>query len=244
MLEGGAAMRRTVSRVMLTVLLPAIITILLSTPSPAQPAIEGRSHWGILRVQGVMTLPVGNDHAEVYNDCGSGLFDFLNFNASINVNTSGGVLGSFEYVLKRRYGIELAFNWWKQFVDIRFETDDMTIEGAPNFILPTLGFNYHFLTDSKADLYLGAMATLGIVATGMGTDIEVSKDFALGLNFGIDYYVSGPWSIGGTVKYIDFGQMEFSLLPAGIEGIICDNGLFGIGDMSTVSVTCGAAYRF
>lgn len=218
--------------------------ILLPAPSPAQPLIEGRTHWGILRVQGVMTLPAGNDHAEIWNDCGGGLFDFLNFSASINVNTSGGVLGSFEYVLKRRYGIELAFNWWRQIIDIKFGTDDITIEGAPNFILPTLGFNYHFLTDSKADLYLGAFATLGVLATGMGTEIDVSKDFALGLNFGIDYYVSGSWSIGGTVKYLDFGQMEFSLLPPGIKGIICDNGLFGIGDMNTISLTCGAGYRF
>ncbi len=147
-------------------------------------------------------------------------------------------------MLKRRYGIELAFNWWKQFVDISFETDGLTVEGAPNFILPTLGFNYHFLTDSRADLYLGAMATLGIVATGTGTDIDVSKDFALGLNLGFDYYLSEKWFIGGCAKYIDFGELEFSLLPPGVDGIICDNGLFGIGDLNTLSLTCGAGYRF
>ena len=218
--------------------------MLLSFPSLALAGTEGRTRWGIARVQGVMTLPVGNDHTEIWNDCGGGLFDFLNFAASININTSGGVLGSFEYVLARRYGIELGLNWWRQIVDIRFETEDITIQGAPNFIMPTLGFNFHFLTDSRTDIYLGAMATLGIMASGMGTDIEVGKDFALGLNFGIDYYVSGAWFIGGTAKYLDFGQMEFSLLPPGIDGIICDNGLFGIGDMNTLSLTCGAGYRF
>ncbi len=237
-------MRRAISSVVLPVIFPVICAVLLSVPSPARAETVGRTHWGIARVQGVMTLPVGNDHAEVWNDCGIGWFDFLNFYASINVNTSGGVLGSFEYVLARRYGIELGLNWWRQIVDIRFETEDITIQGAPNFIMPILGFNYHFLTDSRADIYLGAMATLGIIASGMGTDIDVGKDFALGLNFGIDYYVSGSWSIGGTAKYLDFGQMEFSLLPHGIDGIICDNGLFGIGDMNTISLTCGAGYRF
>jgi outer membrane protein W len=219
----------------------AIILILtaLSTSAAAE-----RTHWGILRVQGLMTLPVGNDHAEIYNDCGSGLFDFLNFSASINVNTSGGILGSFEYVLNRRYGIELAFNWWRQLIDISFEAGDLKIEGAPNFILPTLGFNYHFLQDSNADLYLGAMATLGIIASGMGTNIDVSKRFALGLNLGFDYYLSEKWFIGGTAKVINFGEMEFSLLPPGIDGIICDNGLFGIGNLSTLSLTCGAGFRF
>ena len=215
------------------------IATALSTSAGAE-----RTHWGIARLQGVMTLPVGNDHAEIYNNCGGGLFNFIDFSASINVNTSGGVLGSFEYVLARRYGIELGFNWWRQLVDIKFEAAKITIEGAPNFILPTLGFNYHFLTDSNADLYFGAMATLGIVATGTGTDIEVSKSFTLGLNLGIDYYVSGSWFIGGNIKYFDFGELDFSLLPPGINGIICDNGLFGIGNLNTLSLTCGGGYRF
>jgi len=228
-------MKRIASRTAAIIL----VVTALSTSAGAE-----RTHWGIARLQGVMTLPVGNDHAEIYNDCGGGLFNFLNFYASVNVNTSGGVLGSFEYVLARRFGIELGFNWWRQVVDIKFETDDITIEGAPNFILPTLGFNYHFLIDSKADLYLGAMATLGIVASGMGTSIDVSKDFALGLNFGIDYYVSESWFIGGNIKYLDFGQLDFSVLPPGIDGIICDNGLFGIGNLNTLSLTCGAGYRF
>jgi outer membrane protein W len=189
-------------------------------------------------------MPVGNDHAEIWNDCGDSWFDFLNFYASINVNTSGGVLGSFEYVFKRRFGVELGLYWWRQIVDIKFETEGTTIEGAPNFIMPVLGFNYHFLPGSRADLYLGGLACLGVIATGMGSDIEVSKDFALGMNFGIDYYISGPWSFGGNVKYLDFGEMDFSLLPPGIDGIICDNGLFGIGEMNTISLTAGAAYRF
>jgi outer membrane protein W len=237
-------MRQAVSRVISSVIPAVIFMALLSTSSYSQPTIEGRTHWGILRVQGLMTLPVGNDHAEIYNDCGDGFFDFLNFSASININTSGGILGSFEYVLKRRFGIELAFNWWRQFVELSFETEDLTIEGAPNFILPTLGFNYHFLTDSKADLYLGAMVTLGIVATGTGIDIDMSKSFALGLNLGFDYYLSERWFIGGTAKDINFGEMDFSLLPPFIKGIICDNGLFGLGSLNTLSLTCGAGYRF
>jgi opacity protein-like surface antigen len=242
--RGGTLLRKKFARAILPVSLSLICSALLPATSDAQPAIEGRTNWGIARIQGVMTLPIGNDHAEIWNDCGSGFFDFLNFAASINVNTSGGVLGSFEYVLSRRYGIELGFQWWRQIIDISFETEDVTVEGAPNFIMPTLGFNYHILPGQAADLYAGGFACLGVVATGMGTDIEVSKDFALGLNLGFDYYVSGSWSIGGTIKYLDFGQMDFSLLPTGIDGIICDNGLFGIGDMNTISLTCGAGFRF
>jgi opacity protein-like surface antigen len=236
-----------IRNVLRAALMPAICASILcaaTAPLGAQPPLDGRTHWGIARIQGVMTFPVGNDHAEIWNDCGGGFFDFLNFAASVDVNTSGGVLASFEYVLKERYGLELGFHWWRQFVDLSFEADGFTVEGAPNFILPTLGFNYHLLPGSAADLYVGALATLGVIATGLGTDIEVSKDFALGLNFGVDYYVSDRWFIGGTAKYIDFGALDFTLLPPGIGGIICDNGLFGIGSLGTVSLTCGAGYRF
>jgi opacity protein-like surface antigen len=239
-----SGLKGNLPRAAAVILIATVFSVLLASAPAAQTPESKRTRWGIARVQGIMTLPIGNDHAEIWNDCGEGWFDFLNFYASINVNTSGGVLGSFEYVLARRFGIELGLNWWRQIIDIKFETDETTIQGAPNFIMPTLGFNYHFLTDSKADLYLGGFACLGVIATGMGTDIEVSKDFALGMNLGFDYYVSGSWSIGGTAKYLDFGQMDFSLLPPGIDGIICDNGLFGIGDMNTISLTCGAGYRF
>jgi outer membrane protein W len=110
--------------------------------------------------------------------------------------------------------------------------------------MPTLGANYHFLTDGKKDLYGGALCALGVIATGFATDIEVSKDVALGLTFGMDYYVRESWSFGGAVKYVDFGELEFSVLPPGVEGIVCDNGLFGLGRMNVVSLTFGIGYRF
>jgi opacity protein-like surface antigen len=226
------------------ILLIAALSVPPAQALHAQPGGTVRTHWGIARIQGIMTLPVGNDHAELWNDCSDSWLDFLDFSASINVNTSGGILGSFEYVLARRYGIELGLNWWRHIVDLRFETEDFTVEGVPNFIMPTLGFNYHILTDSRADLYAGVLACLGVTASGTGADIDVSKDVAFGLNLGFDYYFSGSWFIGGAAKYIDFGQMEFSLLPAGLAGIVCGNGLFGIGDMNTISLTCGAGYRF
>ena len=223
----------------------AVMCLLLSASSiSAQPDLEPRTRWGILRVQGMITLPAGNDHAEIWNDCGNSWLSFLNFGASINVNTSGGMLGSFEYVIRRKYGFELGMLWWRQFLDLKFETEALTVEGTPNFIMPTLGFNYHFMPGRTADLYAGVLCCLGIMATGTGTDIDVSKDLALGINFGIDYYVSGKWSIGGSAKYLDFGELDFTFLPPGIDGIICDNGLFGLGRLNTLSLSCGVAYRF
>jgi len=237
-------MERIIYRTLSFILVITALSFFCSTETRAQTGTTARTHWGIARVQGIITLPVGNDHAEIYNDCGDSWLDFLDFSASVNVNTSGGIMGSFEYVLARRYGIEVGLNWWRHIVDLKFETEDLTIEGVPNFIYPTLGFNYHFLTDSRTDLYAGVLACLGVAASGTGADIDVSKSLAFGMNLGFDYYLSGTWFIGGTVKYIDFGQMEFSLLPAGLSGIICGNGLFGIGDLNTISLTCGAGYRF
>ena len=74
-------------------------------------------------------------------------------------------------------------------------------------------------------------------------DIEISSDVALGLNLGLDHYVSDSWSVGCSLKYIDFGEVDFSIFPPGFDGLICNNGLFGIGSMSLVSLTLGIGLR-
>jgi opacity protein-like surface antigen len=225
-----------------------ILLVFVCSPvfdSHAQSGEPGRTHWGILRVQGLGSLAVGDDHVEAWNDCGGGIFSFLDFSASIDVNNTVGVLGSFEYVLARRYGIELSFLYWWELVELKFEVSGFDVTGAPNFILPTLGGNYHFLTGGKTDVYAGLVIGTGLSASGKpAADIEVSMDVALGLNLGLDYYINDTWSFGGTLKYMDFGNVDFSVLPPGVDGFICNNGLFGIGNMSMVTVTFGAGYKF
>jgi hypothetical protein len=46
------------------------------------------------------------------------------------------------------------------------------------------------------------------------------------------------------MKYLDFGEMDFSIFPKGYDGLICNNGLFGVGDMRLLSLTVGVGYRF
>ncbi len=226
------------------VLTAAFIITVLFSDSHTETNGEIRSRWGKLRVQGVLIKPLGEDRVEGWNDCGSGWLSLLNFYSAINVNTVGGIHASFEYVLARRYGIEASFVHWSNIVSLHFEASGVTIDGSPNFIMPTIGANYHFLVDAKKDVYAGGFCCLGVIATGLGTDIEVSKDVALGLNLGMDFYIKKSWSLGANVKYIDFGELNFSLLPPELEGIICYNGLFGIGHLNCISVTCGIGYRF
>ncbi|UCF06582.1 MAG: hypothetical protein JSV33_06020 [bacterium] len=203
-----------------------------------------RTHWGKARVQGVLIVPLGDNHVEGWNICDPGWFDFLNFYSTIDAKTAGGAIASFEYVIKRRYGFEISLAYWNNIIDIYFEATGITIKGSPNFIMPILGLNYHILTDAHKDIYGGPICCLGVVATGLGTDIDVSKDIALGLKIGLDYYIKKSWSLGTSLHYIDFGEMDFSVLPPGIEGIVCNNGLFGIGSMNFMSVTIGVGYRF
>jgi len=207
---------------------------------------ETRTHWGILRLQGVVIIPLGDNKIEGWNDCGEGWLEYFSFYSTININTTGGVTAGFEYVLARRFGIEAAFSYWYKLIDLQFDAEglDLTVEGSPNFILPTIGLNYHFMTSAKVDVYAGGLISLGVIATGLGDDIEVSKDVALGLSFGADYYIKKSWSLGATLKYIDFGEMDFSVLPPGVEGFICDNGLFGAGHLNVVSLAFGAGYKF
>jgi len=213
--------------------------------SGSDSGAASRSHWGVLKLQGMYSWPLGDNYVEAWNACEDSFLDFLDFYSSINVNNSVGVLGGFEYVLARRYGLEASFMYWHKVVDLKFEASGITIDGAPNFILPVLGFNYHFFTERKTDLYAGPLVGLGVIATGWGYDeLDISKDVALGLNLALDYYIDESWSVGGTLKYLDFGSVDFSIFPAGVEGFVCNNGLFGIGDMRLLSLTIGVGYKF
>ncbi len=242
--EGVSILKATIMKGISLFLIVSMASIALSTQIVAETSGSERTHWGKLRLQGVFILPLGENNVEAWNECDTGWFDLLNFQSAIDVNTTGGFLASFEYVVKRRYGIEASLVYWYEFVGLRFETEDVTVEGSPNFIMPTIGANYHFLTDEKKDVYAGALCCLGVIATGLGSDIEVSKDLALGLNLGMDYYVEESWSVGASLKYIDFGEIDFSLLPPGLEGIICNNGLFGLGHLNNLSMTFGMGYKF
>ena len=229
----------------IVVLLLALSVGGISVESRADSDNATRSHWGVLKFQGMYSWPLGDNHVEAWNTCDDSFFSFLDFYSSINVNNSVGVLGSFEYVLARRYGFEATFMYWHKVVDLKFEATGITIEGAPNFILPVLGFNFHFFTDRKTDLYAGPLVGLGVIATGWGYDnLEITKDVALGLNLALDYYLDDSWSIGGGLKYLDFGTMNFSIFPPGYGGFICNNGLFGIGNMRLLSASLGVGYKF
>lgn len=204
-----------------------------------------QSHWGTLKFHGMYSWPLGDNRVEAWNTCDDSFFDVLDFYSTINVNNSAGVIAGFEYVFARRYGVEVTFMYWHKVVDLEFEATGITIAGAPNFIMPVLGFNYHFLKGRRTDLYAGVMGGLGVIATGWGYDnLEITKDMSLGLNLALDYYLDHSWSIGGDLKYLDFGRMDFSIFPPGFEGFVCNNGLFGIGDLRLLSMTIGVGYKF
>jgi outer membrane protein W len=225
-------------------LIAATLGAAFSRVALAEPGYEIPNRWAVARLQGLVTIPLGENNVAAWNDCGSGLFHYIDFQSSIDTHTSGGLLASFEYVFKQRYGVEIGLTYWQQIMTLYAEAAGYTVEGFPNFIMPTFAVNYHFLTDGKKDFYGGALCALGVVATGSGAEIDVSKDVALGVTIGMDYFVKGSWSVGGAVKYIDFGEINFSLFPEGMQGILCDNGLFGLGHLNVVSMSAGVGYRF
>jgi len=223
-----------------------IALLIAAAPGPAAAAGDGPrpDRWGTLRFQGMLTAPLGENNVRLWNDCGVFWLDFLSFAAAIETNNTWGAVASFEYVLGGRIGLEAAFHYWYDIVELRYEAGDFTVEGSPNFVLPTIGMNYHLHLLDQTDLYAGGFISLGVIATGVSFDVDVDSDFALGVKLGADYLIDDHWSLGGTLDYVDFGELNFSLLPPGLEGIVCDNGLFGIGHMNVVTFTAGIGYRF
>ncbi len=223
----------------------AIMIGLLVSDSVAEEDWKSATHWGTLKFQGSLAVPLGENQVEAWNTCDIPLLNLLDFYSSIKVNTTGGVLAAFEYVFARRIGIEVSFIYWAEIVEIEFVATGFDIKGAPNFTFPTVGANYHFTPGKNLDLYAGGLIALGVIATGWPADnIEISKDIALGLSFSADYYFDKSWSLGTSLKYIDFGEIEFSVFPPGFSGLICNNGLFGLGHLNLISVNVGLGYRF
>ncbi len=229
---------------LLVLTLAGLIFTALPREARAEAGYEVPSRWAVARFQGLVTFPLGENNVAAWNDCGSGWLESIGFESSIDTHNSAGLLGSFEYVLKRRFGLEVGFNYWHEILTLWAEAAGYTVEGCPNFIMPTIGANYHFVTDAKKDIYGGGLCALGVIATGSGSDMDVSKDVALGLSLGMDYYVKGSWSVGGAAKYVDFGEIDFSLFPEEVRGFLCDNGLTGLGRLNVISLSFGIGYRF
>lgn len=227
-----------------TFMLVVFLVLIYGPDATAGPDPGTRNHWGILRVNGLFTFPLGTNSVKAWNDCGD--FWVLNFDSSLDIKNAPGLVASFEYVVAKKYGMELSLIYWHKIVDIgvSYADDWQTIEGSPNFIMPVLGFNYHIFTGEKLDFYAGPIIGLGIYATGIMTDIDVSGDTAFGINVGTDYYFRERWFIGGSARYVDFGDIGFSLFPPGYPGIVCNNGLVGIGDMNLMTFTAGVGFRF
>jgi opacity protein-like surface antigen len=235
------------TRITAIFLIAAIGTGLLHTDSLADDDWKSATHWGTLKFQGSLAVPLGDNEVEAWNECNVPFLSFLDVYSAITVNTAGGVLASFEYVFIRRIGVEVSFIYLANVVEMEFTAadGDVSIKGAPNFTFPTLGANYHFTPGNMIDLYAGGFIALGVIALGFPAEhIEIAKDVALGINTGLDYYFNKSWSLGANVKYTDFGQVDFSVFPPGFDGLICNNGVVGVGSLNFVTVSLGVGYRF
>jgi len=221
---------------------------LLHSDSRADDDWRAATHWGTLKLQGILAVPLGDTRAEAWNDCDDiPLLTVLDFYSAIKVNTAGGVVASFEYVFARRVGLELSFMYLAEVVEMEFTATnaDLSITGTPNFTFPTVGANYHFTPGRALDVYAGGFVALGIIAMGFPAEnIEIAKDVALGINVNGDYYLGKSWSLGAGVKYMDFGQVDFSVFPPGVSGLICNNGVVGFGHLNLMSISLGVGYRF
>jgi len=219
--------------------------LLIASTAEANHRDRATEHWGTLRIQGIGAVPFGDNKAEIWNSCDGILFGALDFTAAVDLQTAGGAVGSFEYVIKQHYGLQLSFLYAANIVEISFHSEDLDIVGRPNFIMPLLGFNYHFRARRDFELYVGPVLGLGVLATGTPLDkVEISKGVALGLQVGADWFLNPHWSLGAFVDYLDFGEVDFSVLPPGIDGFICDNGVVGLGAMNFLCFGLGVGYEF
>jgi len=177
--------------------------------------IEGLDHTWIARGYYMHMWP-GNDTLHVENPTGFDPPIFTQFWA----DGGNGFGGEVEYMFKPNMGIwgGLAFTNMK--TNLMYDQADIWLNSDDRVDLRqlSLGYNYHFTPDRRADIYAGVLASWVNFSSstfnfseippefGGPRDYQVKYDNELsgGLNLGLDYPFKegGPWVLSAGLRYM------------------------------------------
>lgn len=216
--------RRT--RVVRTLTLFAILTTALSGQAGAR-----ESSWTV-RVVGLGWIP--SDAMVAGRTAAAEPFRF-------GVSEGAGLGLALEYRLGRRWGLEGAANFADMETDFRLETGGVVLTDTDEVDVSSysLGVNYHFTPESRADFFVGAFVaetfvddSIFLTEAGRLDKVVFDDDVGYGLQLGVELPLSpgGHWSLTAGVRYI------LTILEGEIAGL--DD------DLDPLIPWIGVGYRF
>ena len=165
----------------------------------------------------------------------------VNQRDQLNIGSGVGLGIAAEYLFRPKHGIELGLIAGN--IDATFIRDLDELWGMDDddlsLLMPSIGYNYHFRPDEKADVYFGpALALVDVGSASFNVlDERVKRSFdsdlALGLQLGVDWWLSGDrsWGLHTGARYFDL-QIEDD---AGEELEL---------DVNPLMLTVGVSHRF
>jgi outer membrane protein len=152
--------------------------------------------------EGDYLLRVGAQNVDPESDNGSIL------GLDINVDDAWGVTFNGEWMWKKNWGIEVLAALPYQH-DIKVQGVGKV--GQTHHLPPTLSLNYHFLPDTKFDIYVGAGVNYTLFydtkAQGAlkqdGGDLDITDNsWGLAGQIGADWFINDKWFVNFNFRYI------------------------------------------
>jgi outer membrane protein len=140
----------------------------------------------------------------------------------INVDDAWSMTFNGEWMWKKNWGIEVLAAWPFEH-DINVQS--LGKVGSTKHLPPTLSLNYHFLPDTKFDVYVGAGVNYTIffdsdssgalARDGSGGDLDVDDNsWGLAGQIGADWFINDKWFVNFNVRYIDIDtEAKVTLAP-------------------------------
>ncbi len=198
----------------------ALLILLAATPVAAQGRPVEWTLWGS------MVSPQGS------NDLG----DF-----SIETDNGVGFGLSANFFLTERLSAEIAVFGLSYDANLRFQDIKFKMDAVETFPV-TLGFQYHFVPESRWDPYLGAGAAWVSANDVQSTDldnlgvgaIKLDDEFSWFANAGLGYRLGNQVGLAIDVRYIDYGPTSTSKVTGATEDL----------ELSTLVTSLGLRVRF
>lgn len=210
-----------------------MMTALIAGPALADDPGFKTKHAGdiLIRLRAVGVLPSDGDTIKFANGNDTGLRTRVDNNYIPELDAS--------YFITDNIAVEAIAGWTKHSVKASNGTTNVANAGDVYLLPPTITAQWHFFHDQRVSPYVGAGINYTILFGESGGDVGVrpvkfGNSFGPALQAGVDFALTGNWSLNFDVKKI-WISTDYTLAGGALKGT---------ADLNPWLVGFGVGYRF